>query len=341
MFDHRDFGEPQLVWQHIVITASIPPELTLRVLPRAQQNGKLNCQPSTTQEMLLLQQINDFFSSDRLALLVIPFLMNVLAATLIYLVGKWISVRVVRLIDKLLEARHVDLALRGFIKAVLSTVFTIIVILAAVQQLGLNVTSLLAVLGAAGLAIGLALKDSLSNFAAGVMLIFFRPFRIGDWVEAAGVSGEIEGITIFHTLMNSGDNKQIIVPNAKIYEGTITNYSTKPTRRIDLVIGVGYSDDLKQAKALIVSVMAADPRIMTEPAPLVAVDELADSSVNFVVRPWVAKGDYWSVRRGLIENIKASFDANGISIPFPQQDVYLHRAAQTSHEVPEKAATQL
>jgi small conductance mechanosensitive channel len=278
----------------------------------------------------LFKQLNDFLASDRLTALVVPFLVNVLAAVLIYIVGKWISVRVVRLIEKLMVARHADQALRGFVSAVLSTVFTIIVILAAVQQLGLNVTSLLAVLGAAGLAIGLALKDSLSNFAAGVMLIFFRPFHVGDWVEAAGVSGEIEGITIFHTLMNSGDNKQIIVPNSKIYEGTITNYSTKPTRRIDLVIGVGYSDDLKQAKALILSLLAAESRILPEPAPLVAVDELAESSVNFVVRPWVAKGDYWSVRRQLIENIKASFDAHGISIPFPQTDLHIHRAAQKS-----------
>ena len=236
---------------------------------------------------------------------------------LIYIIGKWLSVRAVHLIDRLLESRHADLALRGFVAAVLSTVFFIVVILAAVQQLALNVTSLLAVLGAAGLAIGLALKDSLSNFAAGVMLIVFRPFHVGDWIEAAGAEGEIEGITIFHTLINSGDNKQIIVPNSKIYEGTITNYSAKPTRRIDLVIGVGYADDLKRANALMLEVIGAESRILIDPVPLVAVNELADSSVNFEVRPWVERGDYWPVRRLLIENFKAAFDANGISIPFP------------------------
>lgn len=282
----------------------------------------------------MFNQINDFLTSDKLAALVIPFLINLLTAVLIYIIGKWLSVRAVRLIDRLLESRHADLALRGFAAAVLSTVFTIVVILAAVQQLGLNVTSLLAVLGAAGLAIGLALKDSLSNFAAGVMLIVFRPFHVGDWVEAAGVEGEIEGITIFHTLINSGDNKQIIVPNSKIYEGTITNYSAKPTRRIDLVIGVGYADDLKQAKALMLEVIGAEPRILIDPAPLVAVNELADSSVNFVVRPWVARGDYWPVRRLLIENFKAAFDANGISIPFPQRDVHHYQTTSIPVETP-------
>lgn len=275
----------------------------------------------------MFRQVTDFFTSDRLAALVVPFLVNAVAAAMIYVIGKWITVRLVRLIDRLMAARHADLALRGFITAVLSTVFTIIVILAAVQQLGLNVTSMLAVLGAAGLAVGLALKDSLSNFAAGVMLIFFRPFHVGDWVEAAGVSGEIEGITIFHTLMNSGDNKQIIVPNSKIYEGTITNYSTKPTRRIDLVFGVGYSDDLKLAKTLIGQVLAAETRILAQPAALVAVDALAESSVKLAVQPWVNKADYWGVRRALIENIKATFDANGVSLPFPQHEVRVIQAA--------------
>lgn len=257
----------------------------------------------------------------------VPFLINLLLAIGIYLVGKWIGTRLVRLIDKLMEIRNIDQALRGFVSAVLSALFTFVVILIAVEKIGFNITSLLAILGAAGLAVGLALKDSLSNFAAGVMLIFFKPFKVGDYVDAGGTSGTIEGITIFHTLLTSADNKQIIVPNSRIYDGTITNYSAKPTRRIDLVIGIGYGDDMKKARELILQAIRSDDRLLTEPEPLVAVDELGDSSVNLVVRPWVSTADYWGAKRALVENIKTAFDANGVSIPFPQRDVHLYKAA--------------
>lgn len=276
----------------------------------------------------MLEQVQDFFSDGKFTDIVVPFLINLLLAIGIYLVGKWISVHIVRLIDKLLVIRNIDQALRGFISAVLSALFTFVVILIAVEKLGINITSLLAILGAAGLAVGLALKDSLSNFAAGVMLIFFKPFKIGDYVDAGGTSGTIEGITIFHTLMTSIDNKQIIVPNSRIYDGTITNYSAKPTRRIDLVIGIGYGDDMKKARELILQAIRSDERLLTDPEPLVAVDELGDSSVNLVVRPWVATADYWGARRALVENIKTAFDAHGVSIPFPQRDVHLYKAGE-------------
>ncbi len=192
------------------------------------------------------------------------------------------------------------------------------------DHLGLQTTSLLAIFGAAGLAVGLALKDSLSNFSSGVMLILFRPFKVGDFIEAAGTAGVVEEVRIFSTMIRSGDNRQIIIPNGQIYGGTIVNVSAKPTRRIDLVFGIGYGDDIKKAKQIIAEVIAADERILKDPAPGIALGELGDSSVDINVRPWVNTPDYWPVRADLLENVKLAFDANGISIPFPQRDVHLH-----------------
>lgn len=273
----------------------------------------------------MLENISSFFNDGNWMDSVVPFLTNIVIALAIYLIGKWIAGHVVKLIDKGMELRKMDPALRGFLSAILKTVFTFVIALIAVEQLGVNTTSLLALLGAAGLAVGLALKDSLSNFAAGVMLILFKPFKIGDFIEAGGVTGVVEKIEVFNTVCRSGDNKEIIVPNAHIYGGTITNYSAKPTRRIDLVIGIGYDDDMKKARDLMIQVLNADKRILQEPAPVVAVNELGDSSVNFVVRPWVASGDYWPTRWALLEEIKNTFDANGVSIPYPQQDVHMHQ----------------
>ncbi|BCD97992.1 mechanosensitive ion channel family protein [Marinagarivorans cellulosilyticus] len=273
----------------------------------------------------MLEKFNEFFADGTWVDSVVPFLINVLVAIAIYIVGKWIASHIVKLIDKGMELRKMDPVLRGFLTAILGTAFTFVVILIAVEQLGINTTSLLALLGAAGLAVGLALKDSLSNFAAGVMLILFKPFKIGDFVEAGGVSGIVEKIEVFNTIFRSGDNKEIIVPNAQIYGGTITNYSARATRRIDLVIGIGYDDDMKKARDLMLEVLNADERVLQDPAPVVAVNELGDSSVNFVVRPWVASGDYWPTRWALLEAIKNTFDANGVSIPYPQQDVHMHQ----------------
>ena len=200
------------------------------------------------------------------------------------------------------------------------------VVLAALDQLEVDTTSALDIFGAAGLAVGLAVKDSLSNFAAGVMIAFFRPFKIGHYIEAAGTAGTVVQVEMFNTTMVTPDNKRIMVPNRLIYNDTIVNYSAEERRRVDLVFGIGYDDDIKKARALIESVIAADARILREPEPVVAVGELAESSVNINVRPWVRTEDYWSVRAGLLENIKLEFDANGISIPFPQQDMHMHQA---------------
>ena len=258
---------------------------------------------------------------------VIPMATNLAIAIIIYIVGKWVAKRIVNIVGKLMEKKGFDQALRNFVSSILSTVLGFVVFLAALEQLGVDTTSLLALLGAAGLAVGLALKDSLSNFAAGVMLILFKPFKIGDFVDAGGVAGVVEQISVFSTQFKTGDNKEIIVPNSHIYGGVITNVSAKPTRRIDMVIGIGYDDDMKKARDLIMQVLNADERVLKDPAPVVAVSELGDNSVNFVVRPWVNAADYWGVHWDFLETIKETFDANGVSFPYPQQDVHMHNVA--------------
>ena len=220
-----------------------------------------------------------------------------------------------------------DEILINFIISITSAILHLFVVIAAMDQLGVNTTSLIALLGAAGLAVGLALQNSLQNFAAGVMLIIFRPFKKGDFVEAAGTAGVVETISIFSTIMRTGDNREVIVPNGAIYNGTITNFSARETRRIDMVFGIGYDDDIKKAKSIIEEILSSDERVLADPAPLVAVGELADSSVNFNVRPWVKSGDYWGVYFDLNERIKITFDENGISIPYPQIDIHQNKAA--------------
>ena len=201
----------------------------------------------------------------------------------------------------------------------------VFVVLAALGQLGIQTTSFIAVIGAAGLAIGLALQGSLSNFAAGFLMIIFRPFKVGDYIEGAGVAGTVETIHIFTTQLLTPDNKTVIIPNASLTADNITNYSAKGTRRVDFVFGIGYGDDIDKAKKIMADILAKDERIFKDPVPKIALVELADSSVNFVVRPWVKVEDYWDVYFDTTENIKKSFDAEGISIPFPQHDVHVYQ----------------
>lgn len=227
----------------------------------------------------------------------------------------------------MIEKRGADPMLASFVGSIVHILAVAFVVIAALGQLGIQTTSLVAIIGAAGLAVGLALQGSLANFASGVMIIAFRPFKVGDFVEAGGAVGVIEGIQIFSTQLKTGDNKTIIVPNAAITGGSITNYSTKDTRRVDLVFGIGYDDDIKKAKSLLEDIVNSDERVLKDPAPVIAVSELADSSVNFIVRPWVNSADYWGVYWDLTETVKLRFDAEGISIPFPQQDVHMHQAA--------------
>jgi small conductance mechanosensitive channel len=251
------------------------------------------------------------------------YAVNIIGALLIFIVGKWLSRRLADFIAKLLEKNNVDLTLVNFLKNLIYYTFVVLVVVAAVGRLGVNTTSFLTIIGAAGLAVGLALKDSLSNFAAGVMLVLFRPFTIGDVVSTAGITAKVEKITIFNTFFCTGDNQMVIVPNNKIISDIITNINAKDTRRIDLVVGIGYSDDMAKTKDILERLAQEDPRILTDPAPAVAVAELADSSVNLVFRPWVKTADYWAVRFDLTEGIKNALDEAGISIPYPQQDVHL------------------
>jgi small conductance mechanosensitive channel len=254
---------------------------------------------------------------------VIPWGTKIIMALLVFIIGRWIAKMLTRALKGLMERGGVDQMLISFLGNIAYAALLAVVVLAALEQLGVNTTSALAILGAAGLAVGLALKDSLSSFAAGVMLIIFRPFKLGDFVEAGGVSGVVEEIRIFHTVLKSGDNREITMPNAQIYSGTIINYSARDTRRIDLVIGIGYDDDIKKARDLLQQILDADNTVLKDPAPTIMLLELGESSVDFAVRPWVKSGDYWTTRAALLEAIKTTFDKQGISIPYPQRDIHM------------------
>lgn len=255
---------------------------------------------------------------------IIPWGINIIFALAIFFVGRLVIKALMSLMCKVLKRSKFDDILVKFIESIISSVLLLFVIVASLNQLGVDTTSLVALLGAAGLAIGFALKDSLSNFAAGVMLLVFRPFTRGEYVEIAGCEGVVENISILTTVVHTLDNKEVILPNAAVFGGTITNYSSLPSRRVDLVIGVSYEDDLKKAKQVMLDAMKNDPRILTEPAPQVAVCELNSSSVDFVVRPWCKSSDYWAVRFDTIEAVKIALDANDITIPFPQRDVHIY-----------------
>jgi small conductance mechanosensitive channel len=263
--------------------------------------------------------------SQILSTYIVPWGINLILSLAIFVIGRWVARLLMKLVKKLLTKTRMDEILINFIVSISNSILLLFIIIAALDQLGVDTTSLIALLGAAGLAVGLALQNSLQNFAAGVMLIIFRPFKNGDFIEAGGTSGVVESISIFSTIMRTGDNREVIVPNGSIYNGTITNFSARETRRIDMVFGIGYDDDIKKAKEILRDILASDERVLKEPEPLVAVAELADSSVNFNVRPWVSSGDYWAVRFDLTERIKLAFDEQGISIPYPQMDVHLDK----------------
>lgn len=268
-------------------------------------------------ENINLEQIIDIY--------VLPWGINIFMALLIFIVGKYIVGIIANLVRTLMIKARIDNILVSFIRSLVKTILLLFVVVASLNQLGLDTTSLIALIGAAGLAIGLSLQSTLQNLAAGVMLIVFRPFKDGDFIEAAGVLGTVEKIQIFNTIMRTADNREIIVPNGSIFGGTITNYSARDTRRVDMVFGIGYGDDIRKAKDIIQNILDSDTRVLKDPAPLIAVAELADSSVNFNVRPWCSSSDYWSVFYDTHENIKIAFDEQGISIPYPQMDVHVDK----------------
>jgi small conductance mechanosensitive channel len=249
---------------------------------------------------------------------------EILGAVAIFIIGRWIAKAVRGGVKKVLLKRNVDETLVLFASNVLYVLLMTFVILAALTVLNVPMTGPIAAVGAAGLAVGFALQGSLANLAAGILMIVFRPFKVGDFIEAAGVKGVVEEIDIFTTKLKTVDNKSIIIPNGKVTGDNIVNYSATGTRRVDMVVGVSYADDLDQVRRVIKGVLSADDRILREPEPTIAVLELADSSVNFAVRPWVKTTDYWNVRFDTLENLKKRFDSEGISIPFPQRDVHLY-----------------
>ena len=264
-------------------------------------------------------------TADQVYQVITMYGLKFLAAIAIFVVGRWIARRFAGLSEKAMNRMEADPTLVGFVRKLVYVLLLTVVIMAAIAQVGIQTTSFIAILGAAGFAIGLALQGSLANFAAGVLLIIFRPFKVGDFVEAAGISGVVEALQIFTTTLRTGDNKTIIVPNGQIGSGVIVNYSTKDTRRVDLTFGVGYGDDIDHVRSVIKQVLDADDRVLRDPAYTIAVAELADSSVNFAVRPWAKSSDYWPLVFDLNEAIKKRFDKEGISIPYPQQDVYIHQ----------------
>ncbi|MBN1478677.1 mechanosensitive ion channel family protein [candidate division KSB1 bacterium] len=251
--------------------------------------------------------------------------LNILLALAIFIIGRWVAGLLKKTTQKIMQRREVEETLTKFVGNLVYILLLIFVILAVLNRLGIQTTSFVAILASAGFAIGLALQGGLANFAAGVLLIIFRPFKVGDYIEGAGTAGIVEAIQIFTTQLRTPDNKTIIIPNAAITANNITNYSTKPTRRVDLVVGCGYSDDLVKVKKVLQEIVAQDARVLTEPAPQVAVSELGDSSVNFVLRPWVNAADYWDVYFDMTETVKRRFDEEGISIPFPQRDVHIYQ----------------
>jgi small conductance mechanosensitive channel len=256
--------------------------------------------------------------------LVTVFGVKILAAVAVFIIGRWIAKLMRRIVKKVMEKRSVDPTIGKFVANLTYIALLTFFILAALGLLGIQTTSFIAVIGAAGLAIGLALQGSLANFAAGFLLIIFRPFKVGDYIEGGGTAGTVEAIQLFTTQLATPDNKTIIVPNSKMTGDNIVNYSAKGTRRVDMVFGIGYEDDIDKARNIITEILSQDERILQDPPMKIAVSELADSSVNFIARPWVNAADYWNVYFETTEKVKKRFDAEGISIPYPQRDVHVY-----------------
>jgi len=277
-----------------------------------------------------MEEVNSLVTPEQMNTMVdwvSQFGLKVLAAVVVFVVGKWLARRISNLLQRGMERADTDPTLVGFVRNIAYFGLLTMVVIAAVGQLGVQTTSFIAVLGAAGLAVGLALQGSLANFAAGVLMIIFRPFKAGDYIEAAGTAGSVEEIQLFTTKLKTPDNRTVIIPNAQVTAGTITNYSARDTRRLDMVFGVGYGDDLDHVKRVINEVLAEEPRLLKDPEPVVAVVNLGESSVDFAVRPWVKSADYWGVFFDMQEKMKKRFDQEGISIPFPQRDLHVFQQA--------------
>lgn len=273
-----------------------------------------------------MDKINQLFQENHEVLL--AYLLQLVAAIVIFYIGRMVAKGVRRFMEKALLARSVDKAVVSFVAGIVYAIILIATVLMALSQVGVQTTSFIAILGAAGLAVGLALQGSLANFASGILIILFRPFKSGDFIDAGGISGTVDKIEIFQTIMKTPDNKLVIVPNAQITGGAITNYSAEATRRVDLTIGISYDSDLRKAKQILEDILKNDTRVLAEPEAAIKVGALADSSVNILVRPWVNSADYWGVYWDTLEKVKLTFDEQGIGIPFPQMDVHIKQDKQ-------------
>ena len=266
-------------------------------------------------------------NSDKIIEFITGFGLKVLAAVIILIIGLWIARKLRELLAKVLTKKNIDPTLVSFFSSLLYGALVVFVIIAAINKLGVQTTSFVAVIGAAGLAVGLALQGSLSNFASGVLLILFKPFKAGHYIKAGGEAGTVVEVGLLTTELKTPDNVKIVIPNAQVMSGAITNFSAHDIRRVDMVVGVSYADDLDTAKRIIEDAIAADERVLKDPAPQVAVSNLGDSSVDFVVRPWTAAADYWAFKFDFTKAVKEKLEAGGVTIPFPQRDVHLHRDA--------------
>ncbi|MCD4789323.1 MAG: mechanosensitive ion channel [Bacteroidales bacterium] len=256
--------------------------------------------------------------------LAIKYGLKLLLAIIVLIVGLWLVKIFVNAINRLMDKKNTDASLRPFLKSLISSILKILVVISVMSIVGIPMTSFIAILAAAGFAIGMALSGTLQNFAGGVMILIFKPFKVGDFIDAQGFMGTVSEIQIFNTILKTPDNKTIIIPNGGLSTGAMTNFSTEPKRRVDFSFGIGYNDDIDKAKSVIEGLISTDSRIHKDPAPFIAVSELADSSVNFVVRVWADAGDYWGIHFDLMEKVKKAFDEDGISIPFPQTDVHVY-----------------
>ena len=262
---------------------------------------------------------------NKLTELAVAYAPKLLLAILTLVIGLWVIKRVTRVFTKSLENRKIDDSLKPFLRSMVSIILKTLLVISILGMVGIEMTSFIAILGAAGLALGLALSGTLQNFAGGVMILIFKPFKVGDYIEAQGYSGSVKEIQIFNTILNTPDNRIIIIPNGGLSTGSVVNYSTMDTRRVDFTFGIGYDDDIDKAKQTIQSLIDADERILKDPEPFIAVSALADSSVNFAVRTWVKSGDYWPLFFDMNEKVKKEFDKQNIGIPFPQTDVHLYK----------------
>lgn len=251
--------------------------------------------------------------------------LKILLALVTLVIGLWIIKAIMKALGRNMEKKEVDPTLRQFLGSFLSMILKMLLIISVISMLGVEMTSFVAILAAAGFAVGMALSGTLQNFAGGVMLVIFKPFKVGDFIDAQGFTGTVKEIQIFNTILKTPDNKTVIIPNGGLSTGAMTNFSTEPDRRVDFTFGIGYSDDIDKAKSIIARLIETDSRIYKDPAPFIAVSELADSSVNFAVRVWASAADYWGIYFDMLENVKKTFDKEKVSIPFPQTDVHIYK----------------